>query len=400
MPGFDARQQFEAAFRALIAAIEMQRELSVVYVFADSNRAADEFLDRFKASLRVRAIALSLRRDANPESLRDAVDSVHSVAPVEKEVVVISALGFGKEWDQARHHLLARLNEARHLLEQNFRQTLVLLLPASAKAGAAGIAPDMWSIRKAVLDVPDDSFSAVALGALARDDVNAIVVPKKPLPISLQRQWDDLQTALTTPAGAPFRMGPWGALLDQLIEAGDVRARGAALSIRDRLANEVSLDAAPDQVAMRDLSVSHERVGDAARALGRHDEALAAYREGKVLSERIVAEYGENREALRDLFISHYKVGDAARALGRHDEALIEYRASAAAADAMRDRFGDDEDSLSQLASVWLEMKRLGEANVSVEKQRDLRKIVRQLARAFPENSRYRSWMDELQLDT
>ena len=53
--------------------------------------------------------------------------------------------------------------------------------------------------------------------------------------------------------------------------------------------------------ALRDLSVSLNKVGDIAQARGRLDAARAAYKESLALRRRTVAEGGESLQALDDL---------------------------------------------------------------------------------------------------
>ena len=65
------------------------------------------------------------------------------------------------------------------------------------------------------------------------------------------------------------------------------------------------LDAYGDTpIALRDLSVSLDRVGDIARDSGDLDSARAAYTESLELRRRILDTYGDTPTALRDLVIS------------------------------------------------------------------------------------------------
>ena len=67
---------------------------------------------------------------------------------------------------------------------------------------------------------------------------------------------------------------------------------------------------------LRDLSVSLDRVGDAARALGRLEDADGAYAENLAVWRVLRSGWGHARSAAR-LSMSLNKVGDAASALGR-----------------------------------------------------------------------------------
>ncbi|HSU03933.1 MAG TPA: tetratricopeptide repeat protein, partial [Acetobacteraceae bacterium] len=80
----------------------------------------------------------------------------------------------------------------------------------------------------------------------------------------------------------------------------------------------------------RDLSVSHERIGDVRRAQGDVEGALAAYRASLAIAERLAAHDAGNAAWQRDLSISHNKIGDVRQAQGDLDGALAAYRASLA----------------------------------------------------------------------
>ena len=63
----------------------------------------------------------------------------------------------------------------------------------------------------------------------------------------------------------------------------------------------VSIPTIDMAVALRDLSVSLEKVGDIAHAQGRLDAARAACEESLALRRRLIAEGGETLRALDDL---------------------------------------------------------------------------------------------------
>ncbi len=76
----------------------------------------------------------------------------------------------------------------------------------------------------------------------------------------------------------------------------------------------------------RDLSASHDRVGDVLLALGRREEALAEFRRSLAIREKLAAADRGNTEWLRGLSIAHEKIGNVLMAAGRRQEALAEYR--------------------------------------------------------------------------
>ncbi len=68
--------------------------------------------------------------------------------------------------------------------------------------------------------------------------------------------------------------------------------------------------------------VADIRIGDVLVAQGKLDEALARYRDGLAVCERLAAADPANTEWQRDLSVSFNKIGDVLRAQGKLDEAF------------------------------------------------------------------------------
>lgn len=94
--------------------------------------------------------------------------------------------------------------------------------------------------------------------------------------------------------GAVASLGSGWSLVDALLERNSPQAMEVALEVRDLAQRRVDA-AGPDPSALRDLSVSWNKVGNAVAVLGRHDEALAAYRSCKALAEHSILEFGDDR---------------------------------------------------------------------------------------------------------
>jgi hypothetical protein len=78
----------------------------------------------------------------------------------------------------------------------------------------------------------------------------------------------------------------------------------------------------------RDLSVSHNKLGDVARAAGDLAAARAAYQASLDIAVRLAAADPANTTWQRDLSVSHNKLGDAAVAAGDLAAARAAYQAS------------------------------------------------------------------------
>ena len=78
----------------------------------------------------------------------------------------------------------------------------------------------------------------------------------------------------------------------------------------------------------RDLSISHNKLGDVAVAAGDLAAARAAYQASQDIRTRLAAADPANTEWQRDLSISHGKLGDVAVAAGDLTAARTAYQAS------------------------------------------------------------------------
>ena len=78
--------------------------------------------------------------------------------------------------------------------------------------------------------------------------------------------------------------------------------------------------------ALRDLSISLDRLGDVRRETGEVAAATAAHEESLVLCRRLLDAYGETPQALRDLSVSLDRLGDVRRATGEVAAARLPMR--------------------------------------------------------------------------
>ena len=121
--------------------------------------------------------------------------------------------------------------------------------------------------------------------------------------------------------------------MSALLAAGDLRAaRQVALANHERNTARAVADPANTEW-QRDLSVSHERLGDLAVAAGDTTTAADHYNTGLAIRERLAAADPANTEWQRDLSISHNRLGDLARAAGDTTTAADHYNTGLAIAE-------------------------------------------------------------------
>lgn len=112
-----------------------------------------------------------------------------------------------------------------------------------------------------------------------------------------------------------------------------------ALAAYNEAQKEISalLEATPGQPALRrDLSVTHDRIGDILFAKGELPEALESYRRGLVIAEELARSAGKsNLDLHRDLSVSYDRIGDLLDKMGDLAGALVHFKKGLAIAKAL-----------------------------------------------------------------
>jgi tetratricopeptide (TPR) repeat protein len=105
------------------------------------------------------------------------------------------------------------------------------------------------------------------------------------------------------------------------IEMGDLHSVLGSLP-QALIAYRQAMDVAQKNGDQRDLSVSHDRIGDVQQAQGDLAAALASYQAGLSIRKRLAEADPSHAERQRDLSVSHNKIGLIEAALGHKEEAL------------------------------------------------------------------------------
>ena len=310
-----------------------------------------------------------------------------------------------------RDRLLARFNERRAALLRLPRPVLIIG-PSAFEVHAAEVAPDLWAVRSASFGVPawpmDDGLVAAApaeapgaaksgpIAALTRvtlwDQAQQAARPQRrwwqfwrrePQPVAnLSLGFDAVSEALASrqlalaqrilaetarqiDPGAPdsqpaalrrlAQQRHWeGELAGLQRQWPAAAARYAeALQINERLAKLTG--ESPE--ALREWSVSLERVGDVQRALGDLAGARERYEQSLAVRERLVKLTGESPEALRDWSVSLERVGGVQQALGDLAGARERYEQSLAVSERLVKLTGESPEALRDLS---ISLERMG----------------------------------------
>jgi tetratricopeptide (TPR) repeat protein len=400
----------EAALRDLRTLLSLAKGFVLAFVMCPRG---PEFL-AFQSRLRDYAQArVNTLQTVDVESDAEVANFLQFLATGEEDgphrIHLIQANNSNPDAEAARSMLLARLNERRHLLETRLAGPLIIALPHGYAWRAAEIAADLWSVRALVLQFggtpivampvakptpQEETRAAHATQAAAHTQAPAAITQAR-LNSQAKAALEAWQKAQKADARRAHPREAWLAV-DVLLETSatlalEVARQGVGLAeTRLRLLGNTG---ATTPALLRDLSVSHNKVGDAASALGRVDEAYVAYLAGRELCERILKDYGENRQALRDLSVSHEKVGDAASALGRVDEAYVAYLAGRVLCQRILKDYGENREALNdfaksdeRLCNIALVRGQLEEARMYYQRVQQTRNTLREGYAESPES--------------
>ena len=399
----------EAQWQQLRRQFELAEGFWVGFLFCPSPHTVSVLRHRTEQILKFRVQHLRKIQPNSPEELRAILPLLFEPASTQASCVWIDSIhvdsplhladGSGP-WSLAWDHVLLRANEHRDALRRHLTGALIFSAPPEVKPHARDAAPDLWSIRSLVLDLApirnDPSRDvyrdtpgtrdthANARGALSDASINvefalaeidritrrsadnenhrahglarihlraiegllqqgrthdAVDVAAKTLTLLRERRIGGrlLAEALVWSSEAARADDDVALSLEHLIEAVEIGR------------NLLSADDETPQ-ALRDLSVSLNKVGDAHREAGELAAATSAHEESLGLCRRLLEAHGETPQALRDLSVSLDNVGDARLAAGELAAATSSYQESLGLRRRLLEAHGETPQALRDLS--------------------------------------------------
>ena len=352
----------ETEWQMLRRQIEFAPGFWLGFIFCPSPRPVVALRQRVEQVYRLQTSRVRLVRPTAPEELRGILPRLLEPESVEAgciwvESVYLDASTFTEEepgpWALAWDWTLMRTNEHREVLRRRLNGGLMYAVPPEWKPRARNAAPDLWSIRSLVLDLPASTGglrdtgrrdvvereSAVsdflpnttidvdfALAEARRIEGKSKYDPRSHARVLLRavegllardRTGEAAETAhraLSISRDAP---DPGRLLAEALVWSGqaeqadgDVAAAESHLDEAVRRWKSILERDGESAQALRELSVSLERLGDVRCESGGLAAATAAFEESLALRRRLLEAYGESAQALRDLSVSLGRLGD------------------------------------------------------------------------------------------
>jgi tetratricopeptide (TPR) repeat protein len=280
--------------------VEWSDGFSLIFLFSSHPLLASLFHQRLQAICATRVSVLQPIAPQRAEQLAEEVlaairnrdDRFQALAaPLWIEAGISGDPG----WLSACDLMLARLNEYRDMLRSRINRPVIISLPGGYRQRAREIAPDLWSIRTYSLDLDDIRASAPQLPPTESESASH-PAPEPPPSIksaeAILAEWQRLVSRDAT--GSETRTAGWRATeaalaLGRLEQAREI---GEQLVLQAR--QELQVD--PTETALRDLSVSLDKIGDTALQQGDLEGAKTAYRESLSIIERLRYAFPNNQE--------------------------------------------------------------------------------------------------------
>ena len=329
------------AWAEMSAHLEWAERLCLCFLFSDSSDDLAELRQLLEEAWQthaapVRIVAANDPATASREVLQAMLDhgarSGDTTTPVWVEVLAVDQHG-STAWDAARATMLARLNESREWLAQDFARPLIICLPANWALRAPVIAPDLWHVRSytARLRSPVVGIKVQAVReniAPGTDTEAQLRAPREAYQQAQQR----LKAADDTQRLARQRevMVVAGRLGNTYLKQGHIEAASRHFQEMLAIGRQLHAKLGDDTHVLRDVAAALINLGNAESAAGGNDAALNAYRESLAIGRQLQARLGDSPQTLRDVAMALQKMGDAESAAGHTDAALSAYRESLA----------------------------------------------------------------------
>ncbi len=364
----------------------MRSETAVLlYLWGDDPRSLDWLRRELDLGLRARARRVLHWRLADEAGFQAALAGVLAPEPGAQTFAAWVDLAAGPGNAALCDRWLARLNERRLQLLQ-WPRAVILCGPSALEARVGEVAPDLWSVRSASLQVPawpaapvDAVMDSTSLPTVepsaypglwqaAWEAYNASQDPSAQLDLGLgleaanallgqhpadmaKRVLDQIEVLLPPDGVDDPGLLRWRLLHAQLLGRWHANSRrwlaasqcfGQALKVSERL---VALTG-ESPGALRDWAVSLNKVGDVQRALGDMRGAKGRYEKSLEVSELLLGLTGESIEALRGWSVSLTNVGDVLRALGDVRGARERYEKSLNVCERLVAQMGESTEAL------------------------------------------------------
>ena len=297
--------EFEEIWAEVKLTLDWHSDFSLFFVLSQNNLSSAALRQRLQDYLRAITGPLKWINPASPADINRHLADRFFARLGRPAWLELGRQDSREKWDQARQRALSLLNRRRSKLEAEMRGPLFIQLPEYFAAQIVTWAPDLWSIRQQVIELPaprqiktmDNQRNPADHHDRHPHDLEKIHALRLKVAQLKTHQAENRDTPYKSRASAIAL----SELSEALIEVQDLREAGQHINESLALFRKCHAALGGSPPVLRDLSVSLEKLGDVERQSGRLDAARIAYAEALELARQFnqLLDGGTNTVALK-----------------------------------------------------------------------------------------------------
>ena len=377
--------EFEEIWAEIKLTLDWHRDFSLFFVLGQNTLSSMALRQRLQDYLRAITSPLNWIHPASPVDINQQLADRLFARPGPPVWLELGDQDSRGQWDRARQQALGLLNRRRSTLETAMRGPLFIQVPEDFAAQIVTWAPDLWSIRQQLIELPAVSQVNTIDHQRDRADHRDHHAPDPEKIHALRLKVEQLKDHHKASDNKPYKSRQLAIALSELgqalIEVQDLTEARQRINECLALFHDLQTTLGDSPQVLRDLSVSLNKLGDVERQNGRLDAAKAAYNESLELRHQLQAALGDSPRVLRDLSVSLNNLGDVERQSGQLDAARAAYEESLNLRRKLHAALGDSPEvlrdlsvSLNNLGDVERQSGRLDAARAAYNESLELRR--------------------------
>ena len=379
--------EFEEIWAEIKLTLDWHRDFSLFFVLGQNTLSSMALRQRLQDYLRAITSPLNWIHPASPADINQQLADRLFARPGQPVWLELGGQDSRGKWDRARQQALGLLNRRRSTLETAMRGPLFIQLPEDFAAHIVTWAPDLWSIRQQVIELPAvRPVNAMDHQPNLADHRDHHAHDPEKIH-ALRLKVEQLKNHHKASDNKPYKSRQLAIALSELgqalIEVQDLTEAKQRINECLTLFRDLQTTLGDSPQVLRDLSVALNKLGDVEQQSGRLEAARAAYEESLGLRRKLHAALGDSPQVLRDLSVSLNNLGDVERQRGRLEAARGVYEESLGLRRQLQAALGDNPWVLRDLSVSLNNLGDVERQSGRLDAARDAYAEALELARRF-----------------